>query len=122
MATDSCAMFGPITSGVVTHSAFYYSWGSGSGMYRTNFGKLAPSGPMLVRTTSGGYPNPGYGPPPLVIALEAGQILVYRPAGFPSDFNQWEGGELIGTLKDFGDRLAIVDSSGQEIPAAFPTF
>ena len=117
---DGCTMFGPIASGVATGGAFYYSSGWGSGIYRTNFCKLAPSGPALVKTTSGGYTNSGYGPPPLVVALDAGQILVYRPTAFSFDFNQWQGGDLVGTLKDFGNRLAIVDSSGQEIPAEFP--
>ena len=117
---NDCTMFGPIASGVATSGAFYYSRGWGSGIYRTNFCKLAPSGPALVKTTSGGYTNSGYGPPPLVVALDAGQILVYRPAAFPFDFNQWQGGDLVGTLKDLGNRLAIVDSSGQEIPAEFP--
>jgi hypothetical protein len=113
-------MFGPISSGVATNGAFYFSRGWGSGMYRTNFGKLAPSGAGLVKTTSGGYFNYGSGPPPLVIALEAGRILVYRPAGFPRTFNQWQSGTLIGTLKDFGDRLAIVDSNEQELPGTLP--
>ncbi len=117
---DDCTMFGPIASGVATNGAFYYSRGWGSGVYRTNFCKLAPSGAALVKITSGGYTNSGYGPPPLVVALAAGQILVYRPSAFPFDFNQWQGGDLVGTLKDLGNRLAVVDSSGQEIPAMFP--
>jgi hypothetical protein len=118
--TDECGWFGPIASGVAINGAFYYSWGSGSGIYRTIFGKLAPNGTTFVKTTSGGYTNGSYGPPPLVIALEAGQMLVYRPSRTPSDFNQWEGGELVGTLKDFGDRLALVDSNGQEIAPFAP--
>jgi hypothetical protein len=113
-------MFGPIASGVATNGAFYFSRGWGSGMYRTTFGKLAPSGAGLVKTTSGGYFNSGYGPPPLVIALEAGRILVYRPARSPRVFNEWQSGTLIGVLKDFGDRLAIVDSNEQEIPSMLP--
>jgi hypothetical protein len=119
---DNYNLFGRIASGMATQGAFYSSWGAGSGIYRTNFVKLAPSGAGLVRTTSGGYVNSNDGPPPLVVALVAEQILVYRPASTPTDFNQWQGGELIGTLKDFGDRLGIVDGNGQEIPAEFPPF
>jgi hypothetical protein len=120
LPTGDCTLFGPLVSGVVANGAFYYSWGWGSGIYRTHFGRLAPSGGALVQIKSGGYTIFGDDPPPLVVAFEGGQILVYRPARSPSDFNQWQGGDLVGTLKDLGDRLAIVDRSGQEIPASFP--
>jgi hypothetical protein len=120
MLTDNCTWFGPVASGVATQGAFYYSWGSGSGVYRSRFGKLAPSGDGLVKTISGEYFNPSLGPPTLVVALENGQLRVYRANVYWGKFNDWQDPEFMGTLKDFGDRLAIVHSNGQELPSTLP--
>ena len=53
-------------------------------------------------------------PPPLVLEADATEVLVYR--AMTDVFNVWSTKALFGTLKDYGDRLAIVDSTGQEIP------
>ena len=53
-------------------------------------------------------------PPPLVLEADATEVLVYR--AMTDVFNVWSTKELFGTLKDYGDRLAILDSTGQEIP------
>jgi hypothetical protein len=42
------------------------------------------------------------------------------PAASLGKFNEWEDPELMGTLKDLGDRLAIVDNNGQELPSTLP--
>jgi hypothetical protein len=105
---------------VATQDALYFSWGSGSGIYRSTLGKLAPSGDGLVKTTSGEYFNPSHGPPTLVVALENGQLNVYRAKVSWARFNDWQDPEFMGTLKDFGDRLAIVDGNGRELPSTLP--
>jgi hypothetical protein len=120
MLTEDCSWFGPIVSGAATNGAFYYSWSWGSGIFRSLLGKVAPAGDDLVKTTSGEYFNPGMGPPNLVVALEGGQVVVYRATVYWAKFNEWENPELIGMLADFGDRLAIVDSEGQELPNVLP--
>lgn len=117
---DNCAWFGPILSGVAANGAFYYSWRSGSGIDYSILGKLAPDGDVLAGTSSIEYTNPSLGPPNLVVALEGGQVLVYRATVYWGKFNDWLTPELMGTLKDFGDHLGILDSTGQELPAKLP--
>jgi hypothetical protein len=120
MLTEDCTMFGPILSGAVKSGTFYYSWGWGSGIYRTFLSKLAPDGTGLARTDSDPYYNSSGGPPSLVIALESGQLVVYRATVYWEKFNEWLDPELIGTLVDYGDRLAIVDGNGRELPQVLP--
>jgi len=118
--TGDCGWFGMISSGLVASGAFYFSWNSGSGVFRSTLGKLAPEGAGLLRTTSIDYFNPSSGPPGLVVAREGEQLLVYRATVYWGDFNEWTNPELMGTLKDFGDRLAVVDNDGEEIPSTLP--
>jgi hypothetical protein len=117
VAADDCS-FGVLTSGVVLNGAFYYSWDSGSGIFYTRIGKLAPSGSALVKTESPAYTNPGHGPPGLVVQASGTSIVVYRVQA--SSFNGWSNPELIGTLRDFGDHLGVVNGGGQEIPTTLP--
>jgi hypothetical protein len=113
---------GPIVSGAATGGAFYYSYETGSGVSRTVFAKLVPDGSNFIQTKSDGYFNSTYGPFPLVIALVDGKLSVYRPASYPypHKFNEWQVGTLIGTLKDLGNHLAIVDADGHEITTGLP--
>jgi hypothetical protein len=111
------SMFSEIDSGVIANGVFYFSWGSGSGIYRSNLGKLALKGTTLTRTTSAAYFNPGSGPPGLVVSLENERLVVDRAWG---KFNEWTNPERMGFLKDFGDRLAVVDSNGKEISTTLP--
>jgi hypothetical protein len=117
MAADDCT-FGVLTSGVVANGAFYYSWSLGSGIFQSRLGKLVPNGTALVKTESPGYWNSTKGPPGLVVQASGANLAVYRAA--TSAFNVWSNPELIGTLADFGDRLAILDSSSREIPETLP--
>ena len=117
---DECNPFGPIISGVFANGAFYYSWVYGSGISYSVLGKLAPAGDALVRTTSVYYTNASLGPPNLVVAMANGQLVVYRATVYWGQFNDWLNPELMGTLADFGDRLGILDSNGQELGARLP--
>ena len=122
--TDLCNLTGQnpsvqLQSGLVANGAFYYSWSWGSGIFQSDMGKLAPDGTGLIRIVSdGSYANPSYGPPPLVLQAADPDILVIR--AFATSFNVWPAGELIGTLEDEGDRLAIVDATGAEIVGMLP--
>ncbi|MBN2575703.1 MAG: hypothetical protein JXP73_14145 [Deltaproteobacteria bacterium] len=118
--TGECGWFGTISSGLVADGAFYYSWDSGSGIFRSALGKLAPSAATLLRTRSIDYFNPGSGPPGLVVDREGEQLLVYRAWVDWGKVNEWQNPEFMGTLADFGDRLAIVDDAGQELPSTLP--
>jgi len=109
-----------IDSGEVTNGAFYYSWGSGSGIYRSNLGKVALDGTTLIRATSPSYFNPSSGPPGLVVTLENARLVVYRAAVAWGKFNEWTNPEPIGFLKDYGDRLAVVDDTGKELSTTLP--
>jgi hypothetical protein len=117
---DDCTMFGPIRSGVAADGGFYYSWAPGSGVSYSVLGKLAPTGDGLVATMSPGYLNSSLGPPNLVVAPGVGQVLVYRATTVWNQFNAWTSPELMGTLKDYGDRLAIIDRDGQELGSTLP--
>ena len=112
VVVDGKVMFGQIVSGVVANGALYYSWQFGSGLYYSNIGKVAADGSALVQTVGPSYMLGS--PPPLVLEADATEVLVYR--AMTDVFNVWSTKALFGTLKDYGDRLAIVDSTGQEIP------
>jgi hypothetical protein len=112
VVVDGNVMFGQIVSGVVANGALYYSWQFGSGLYYSNIGKVAADGSALVQTVGPSYMLGS--PPPLVLEADATEVLVYR--AMTDVFNVWSTKELFGTLKDYGDRLAILDSTGQEIP------
>jgi hypothetical protein len=114
---DDCS-FGALTSGLVANGAFYCSWNLGSGIFYSRFGKLAPSGAALTKTESPAYRNSSMGPPGLVVQASGTTLDVYRVAA--SALNVWSNPELIGTLADFGDRLAVVDGSSQELPTTLP--
>jgi hypothetical protein len=112
--------FGPILSGAVRDGALYYSWASGSGIYRSTLGKVVPVAGTWQRTKSIDYFNPSSGPPGVVVARDGNELLVYRAYVPWGRVNEWQNPERMGRLADFGDRLAIVDESGQEIPSVLP--
>jgi hypothetical protein len=112
VVVDGNIMFGQIVSGVVANGALYYSWQFGSGLYYSNIGKVAADGSALVQTVGPSYMLGS--PPPLVLEADATEVLVYR--AMTDVFNVWSTKAPFGTLKDYGDRLAILDSTGQEIP------
>ena len=120
LPNEDCNPFGLIVSGVVANGAFYYSWVVGSGISHSILGKLAPDGAALARTISYSYTNASLNPPNLVVALENGQVVVYRATVDWEHFNDWQNPERMGTLKDFGDRLGILDSNGQELEEMLP--
>jgi hypothetical protein len=116
--TDECGMVGgTLTSGLVANGAFYYSWDGGSGIFHTRLAKLVPAGTALVKTESPVYINSTMGPG-LVVQASGATLVVYRVTA--TAFNVWSNPELIGTLADLGDRLAVVDSSSQELPTTLP--
>jgi hypothetical protein len=117
---DDCTMFGPIRSGLAADGAFYFSWAPGSGVAYSVLGKLGADGDALARTISPAYLNPSYGPPNLVVAPGTGQILVYRATSVWNQFNVWGNPEVMGTLADFGDRLAIIGNDGRELGQILP--
>jgi hypothetical protein len=50
----------------------------------------------MVSTSSIEYTNPNLGPPNLVVALESGQVVVYRATVYWGKFNDWLSPELMG--------------------------
>lgn len=108
----------PLSSGLVANGAFYFSWGSGSGVFRSQIGKLTPDGPQFTRVVSAASMNASYGPPPLVVQKAGTDILVYRAN--PTAFNQWSSADQLGKLDDRRDSLVVVDGSGQPIANPLP--
>jgi hypothetical protein len=112
--------FGLIQSGVVLNGALYYSWEWGSGISRTSMGKMAPvtpGGPGMVKITSVAYLDRD-----LVLVLENEQLAVYQAVVYWGKFNEWESRDAkpTGSLKDYGDRLAVVDENGKELSTTLP--
>ena len=119
--TGSCGWFGMILSGVSHNGAFYYSWGRGSGIYRSTLGKLTPGAGAWGRTTSIDYFNVGgNGLPNLVVDRQGDRLLVYDAQVTWGKVNEWRNPKLVGTLADLGDRLAVIDENGQELPGGRP--
>lgn len=79
-----------------------------------------PAADTWRRTTSIDYFNSGLGPPGLVVASEGDALRGYRAEVAWGAVNEWQNAEPIGTLADLGDRLAIVDGEGKEIPSTLP--
>ena len=77
-----------------------------------------PQGTGLTRIVSSVYINSDWRIPYLVLQAFGADILVLR--AMPTDLNVWPTSQPIGMLKDYGDRLAVVDSNGQEIPTTIP--
>lgn len=127
--THACQVFVPagecsqvtstLSSGLVVNGAFYFSWGTGSGAFRSRLGKLAPNAAKFNRSVSPEYFNPGYRPPPLVLEVSGADIFVHRAVN-ALEFNGPASAEKIGKLKDLGDTLTIVDDSGNAIATALP--
>jgi hypothetical protein len=126
--TGECSQgTGLIASALVARGAFHFSWRSGSGVDYWHLGKLAPNGPQLTRTESSWYVNSAPGVTRLVLATAGADILVYRTGGliYRADRTaliEWStaDAQLIGKLEDEGDRLLIVDDSGQPIGPTLP--
>jgi hypothetical protein len=85
----------PLKSGLVANGAFYFSWGSGSGISDSS----SASSPATEISSPGSR------------------------APFSSStsiFNQWASLEQIGKLDDRGDTLEIVDAAGQPLASTLP--
>jgi hypothetical protein len=108
----------PLKSGLVANGSFYFSWSWGSGVYRSQVGKLTPHATELTRMVSSPYMNASYGPPPLVIKKAGADILVYRDN--VAAFNQWSSPDPVGRLDDRNGSLIVVDGSGQPIGNPLP--
>jgi hypothetical protein len=108
----------PLASGVVVGGAFYFSWGSGSGVFRSQLGKLVPNGAQFTRTVSAEYKNANFGWPPLVLRVSGADILVHRASS--TVFNDPPTADPIGQVKDLGDALSIVDDAGRAIANILP--
>jgi hypothetical protein len=115
-----CSQFAQaLSSGLVANGAFYFSWGTGSGVLRSQIGKLVPNGTQFTRSVSPGYIHAGTSPSRLILQLSASNILVFRTD--VGAFNQWSSTlEHVGWLRDLGDTLTIVDDAGQPIPSPLP--
>jgi len=126
--THACQVFVPagecsqavtaLASGVVANGAFYFSWGFGSGVFRSRIGKLAPNGVQFTRIVSPSYVNANSGGPPLVLRVSGADILVHRASS--QVFNEPSTSAQVGKVKDLGDALTIVDDSGQPIAETLP--
>jgi hypothetical protein len=110
----------PIASAVVANGAFYFSWAWGSGVVRSQLGKLAPQGPELTRVVSAQYFNSSGGPSRLVLEPSGSDILVYRTNKVAFNAPPGSGASSIGKLEDAGDRVTIVDDSGRELDTTLP--
>jgi hypothetical protein len=118
--TYSCDWFGLLSSGVVKDGAFYYSWGAGSGVYRSIFGKLTPEGDGLAKLLSGEYFDTVTGGDTLVVSLADAQLAVYRATTLWSSFNDWSNPRYVGTLADLDGRLVVIGPDGRELPSLTP--
>ena len=120
LPADDCVSFtSQLSSGRVVNGAFYFSWGSGSGVFRSRLGKLVPNGAQFTRSVSPEYFNANLAPPPLALQVSGADIFVHR-AAHAFEFNGEFAAEKLGKLKDLGDALVIVDDSGNPIATTLP--
>jgi hypothetical protein len=115
-----CSVVGslPLSSGLVANGAFYFSWGFGSGVYRSQIGKLTREGDTFTKVVSPVYTNASLGPPPVGVRKLGAQIGVFRARVYR--FNEWLSDEKLGRLDDRCESLVVVDDSGQPISQRLP--
>lgn len=107
------AFGGPgLMSAFVMDSNLYYSYCFGSGIHRSHIGRLSKDGREIRIVESGGYASTH-----LFVRNVAGRIQV--EAGTFAGFNSWKAERHVGWLKIKESSLAIVDTTGAEIPTQF---
>lgn len=100
-------------SGVVVQGVFYYTYCFGSGIFRSHVGKLSMNQGSFTLKESGGFSFQN-------LFVKAAGDAVEVETGLWDSFNSWREGAFFGTVKDNGDTLTLLDSSGGEIEPDFP--
>jgi hypothetical protein len=109
--TDSEGIQISAFSGVVVRGAFYISWTSGSGIRSAHIGRITGDS-ELVLTESPAY---RFDAPPFDLMLREVRGVITVERARAKGFNLWEDGQVVGTMRDEGSRLAIVNRDGQEM-------
>jgi hypothetical protein len=96
-----------LMSAVLRGESLYYTYAWGSGIHRSQIGRLAISDGQLDFLASGGFVDVN-----LFVRFNGDELEV--DVGTFIGFNDWEG-ELYGTLLEADSELVVVDASGAEI-------
>ena len=109
----ACASGGHgLMSAVMVGDELYYTFSWGSGIHRSQIGRLSADGAGLTINESGGYEDVD-----LFVRKDGDGIRV--EAGRFVSFNSWEPGRTFGWLRTKGSFLAVIDDKGNEIVSRF---
>ena len=101
-----------LMSTVMVGKHLYYTFSWGSGLHRSQIGRLSVDGAGLAINESGGFENVD-----LFVRKDGDGIRV--EAGRFVGFNSWEPGRTFGWLRTKGSFLAVIDDAGNEIVSRF---
>ena len=101
-----------LMSAVMVGDDLYYTFSWGSGIHRSQIGRLSADGAGLTINESGGYEDVD-----LFVRKDGDGIRV--EAGRFVSFNSWEPGRTFGWLRTKGSFLAVIDDKGNEIVSRF---
>jgi hypothetical protein len=100
-----------LMSTVVSDGALYYTYSWGSGIHRSQIGRLSIEGDRIEIVESGGYIGTD-----LFVSKGDNEIVVKRRCFEPKPLGSLQ---VVGTVKRKGSSLVIVDAAGAEVSSNF---
>ena len=105
----ACALGGHgLMSAVMVGDDLYYTFSWGSGIHRSQIGRLSADGAGLTINESGGYED-------VDLFVHKADNRVQVEEGRFIDFNSWESGRTFGWLRTQGVSFTVIDNAGNEV-------
>ena len=99
-------------SAVMVGDELYYTFSWGSGIHRSQIGRLSTDGAGLTINESGGYED-------VDLFVHKADNRVQVEEGRFIDFNSWESGRTFGWLRTQGLSFTVIDNAGNKIVSRF---
>ena len=99
-------------SAVMVGDELYYTFSWGSGIHRSQIGRLSADGAGLTINESGGYED-------VDLFVHKADNRVQVEEGRFIDFNSWESGRTFGWLRTQGLSFTVIDNAGNKIVSRF---